>query len=56
MPEAVQEGDADAEELPAPAGSEGVDALPSLEAPTEAPENDTIETLPSVEEEQQSEE
>ncbi len=55
MPEAVQEA-TEAGELPAPAGSEGVDALPSLDAPTDAPENDTIDTLPAVEEEQQSDE
>ena len=56
MPETVQEADPGAGELPAPAGSEGVDALPSLEAPAEVPENDTIDALPSVEEEQQPEE
>ena len=56
MPETVQEADTEAGELPAPAGSEGVGALPSLDAPTETPENDTIDALPSVEEEQQSEE
>jgi len=56
MPETVQEADTEAAELPTPAGSEGVDALPSLDAPTEVPENDTIDALPTVEEEQQSDE
>jgi len=56
MPETVQEADGETGELPAPAGPDGVDALPSLDAPTEAPENDTIDALPAVEEEQQSDE